>query len=421
MTTTDIVIIGAGVAGLTTANALTELGFGVTIVERERQFRDRIRGEALHPWGAAEAANLDLIGLLRQADGRPLPTWRRYADRAVVSDYDWSEDVSDGRVEWSVSHPALQGQLLADLRRRDVQLLQPGVFTGLRLGAGPPEVDVVADNKLATITARLVVAADGQRSAVRTALGFPVQRDPVHHKLGGVLLDNIALEPGVTHQAYFAGGMAVVFPRDSGRARAYLACSPKQAAALQGPVATPNLIATVAAHFPAGAFDRAEPAGPAGFFPGADVVSDRLTAPGVVLIGDAAGANDPAQGHGLSLAFRDARELRDLLAGATGDWQPAIDEFARRRQTYFAPLRAHAIWAGVLTVDTGLAADRCRDLFALAREADPTAGGYAGIHAFGPDGLVADEAARRHFFGEDLALTPGVASMAAAAPAGGGR
>lgn len=420
MTTTDIVIIGAGVAGLTAARALAELGLGVTIVERERRFRDRIRGEALHPWGAAEAANLDLIGILRQSDGHPLPTWRRYADRAVVSDYDWSEDVSDGRVEWSISHPELQDQLLADLRRRGVQLLQPGVFTSLRLGAGSPEVDVVADNKLVTITARLVVAADGQRSAVRTAIAAQATRDPVHHKLGGVLLDNADLEPGITHQAHFPGGMTVVFPRGNGRARAYLACSLEQAAALQGPAAVNDLIAAFAGQYPAGAFDQAEAAGPAGFFPGADVVSDRLTAPGVVLIGDAAGTNDPAQGHGLSLSFRDARELRDLLAGAS-DWQAALGEFARRRQAYFAPLRAHAIWAGQLTVDTGPEADRRRELVALAREADPTAGGYAGIHAFGPDGLVADEAARRHFFGEDLAPTPGAASMAAAAPAGGGR
>jgi 2-polyprenyl-6-methoxyphenol hydroxylase-like FAD-dependent oxidoreductase len=126
-----------------------------------------------------------------------------------------------------------------------------------------------------------------------------------------------------------------------------------------------------------------------------------LIAPGVVLIGDAAGANDPSQGHGLSLAFRDARELRDLLANGR-DRQAAITEFGRRRTAYFAPLRAHAKWAGILTVDTGPEADRVRERAARARDADPTLGGYAGIHAFGPDGLAVDEQARRHFFGEDL-------------------
>jgi hypothetical protein len=38
-----------------------------------------------------------------------------------------------------------------------------------------------------------------------------------------------------------------------------------------------------------------------------------------------------------------------------------------------------------------------------ARERDPALGGFAHIRTYGAEGLVADEAARRHFFGEDLA------------------
>jgi 2-polyprenyl-6-methoxyphenol hydroxylase-like FAD-dependent oxidoreductase len=397
----DVVIVGAGVAGLSAAHALSGLGFGVAVVEREQTFRDRIRGEALHPWGAAEASKLGLTDVLRRADGHELPIWQRYDAGAVASTYDWRDDVPGGHVEWSLSHPALQSELLAAVAAAGTRIIRPGRFAGLRPGAPRAEVDVVAGDKLLTLSARLVIGADGQRSAVRTAMGAGARRDPVHHKLGGLLLDGVRLEPGMTHQAYFFGGMSIAFPRARGRARVYLACSPRQADALQGPSAIEALIATCAAPLPAGAFEAAVPAGPAGFFPAADVVASRLTAPGVVLIGDAAGANDPAQGHGLSLSFRDARELRDLLGDAE-DWQAAIVEYERRRQTYFAPLRAHAIWAGILTTETGPESDRIRERVARARELDPTAGGFAGIHAFGPDGLVADDAARRHFFGEDL-------------------
>jgi 2-polyprenyl-6-methoxyphenol hydroxylase-like FAD-dependent oxidoreductase len=399
----DVLIVGAGVAGLSAAHALSELGLGAVLVERERVFRDRIRGEALHPWGAAEASQLSLTDVLRQADGHELPIWQRYEAGVVASAYDWRDDVPGGHVEWSVSHPELQAQLLTAITGRVERVIRPGHLVNLRLGSKLVEVDVVAeDNTAVTIQARLVIGADGQRSRVRSAIGARVQRDPVHHKLGGVLLDNVHVEPGKTHQAYFPGGMSVVFPRGNGRARAYLACSPEAAESLQGPAAIDDFIAACAAPLPAGSFDAAVPAGPAGFFPAADVFACRLTAPGVVLIGDAAGANDPAQGHGLSLAFRDARELRDLLANEH-DWTAALAEFERRRQTYFAPLRAHAAWAGILTTETGPASDRLREQVARAREIDPTAGGYAGIHAFGPDGLAVDEAARRHFFGEDLA------------------
>jgi hypothetical protein len=50
----------------------------------------------------------------------------------------------------------------------------------------------------------------------------------------------------------------------------------------------------------------------------------------------------------------------------------------------------------------GLEADNRRERHARAREIDPTLGGFALLEEIGPDGLIADEAARRHFFGEDL-------------------
>ncbi|MDQ3411332.1 MAG: FAD-dependent monooxygenase [Chloroflexota bacterium] len=353
--------------------------------------------------GAAEAAKLGLIETLRLADGHALPIWQRYEDRQPVAPYAWAEDVPDDHVEWAVSHPALQERLLEALLGGVQRVIRPGRFSELRIGDDVNEVNVVVGNDGVTIAARLVIGADGQRSSVRRAIGGTGRRDPVHHQLGGLLLDGVELAADRTHQAFFPGGMAVLFPRGEGRARAYLACSPAEAARLQRPTAIDDFIATCAAPFPEGAFADARPAGPGGFFPGADVVADRLTAPGVVLIGDAAGANDPSQGHGLSLAFRDARELRDLLADER-DWQAAIEEFGRRRQRYVAPLRAHAMWAGKLTTETGPEADQARERATRARDADPTLGGYAGIHAFGPDGLDAGEAARRHFFGGDLEL-----------------
>ncbi len=146
--------------------------------------------------------------------------------------------------------------------------------------------------------------------------------------------------------------------------------------------------------------DGWRPAGPTGFFPNADIVSDVIAGDGVVLIGDAAGANDPSQGHGLSLVFRDVRELRDLLG--EDDWSEVPARFAARRATYFEVLRQHAMWAGTLATETGPPADALRDRVARARELDPSAGGFAALYALGPDGLVPDDAARRHFFGEDI-------------------
>ncbi len=170
---------------------------------------------------------------------------------------------------------------------------------------------------------------------------------------------------------------------------------------MRGRKAAESFLTTCAAAFPEGAFARVRAVGPVAFFPGIDIYPDRIAGEGIVLVGDAAGANDPSQGQGISLAFRDVRELRDLLLD-NADWAAALARFAARRRAYFEVLRTHAQWAGRLATETGPDADALRDQVARAREIDPTAGGFAALYALGPDGLVADEAARRHFFGEDL-------------------
>ena len=56
----DIVTIGGGLAGASLATVLAERGLRVLVLERETRFKDRVRGEALFPWGAAELEGLGL-------------------------------------------------------------------------------------------------------------------------------------------------------------------------------------------------------------------------------------------------------------------------------------------------------------------------------------------------------------------------
>jgi menaquinone-9 beta-reductase len=60
----DIVVVGGGLGGSALAKAMAERGARVLVLERERVFQDRVRGEALWPWGGAEAKLLDIYGLL---------------------------------------------------------------------------------------------------------------------------------------------------------------------------------------------------------------------------------------------------------------------------------------------------------------------------------------------------------------------
>ena len=399
----DVAIIGGGVAGSALGATLATAGLDVAIVEREAAFRDRIRGETIHPWGARE---LDTIGLLDvvtgAARGLMLPLWLRYRDGAPGEPYAWTSDFPDALGEISVAHPALQAALLAEAAARGAHVLRPATAHPVRVGDRPGlEVQTVAG--AATIRCRLLVGADGQRSALRRWLGGTGHRDPIHHAIGGTLLAGLSLDESTVHQTYFEGGFAMIYPQRAGRARIYYVCGTDEADALQREPGPERLVARLSEALPAGLLDGWHPAGPTGFFPNADVVSDVIAGDGAVLIGDAAGANDPSQGHGLSLVFRDVRELRDLLLGVgEDDWSAVPARFAERRHAYFDVLRQHAMWAGKLATETGPRADALRDRVARARELDPTAGGFAALYALGPDGLVPDDTARRHFFGEDI-------------------
>src|SRR3954471_14555437 len=61
----DLIIIGGGLAGAVLAKALAEAGADVLVLERETQFKDRVRGEAMLCWGVAEARTLGIDALLK--------------------------------------------------------------------------------------------------------------------------------------------------------------------------------------------------------------------------------------------------------------------------------------------------------------------------------------------------------------------
>jgi menaquinone-9 beta-reductase len=394
----DVAIIGGGIAGSSLAIALRRAGLDVALVEREASFRDRIRGEAIHPWGVREVDALGLRPLLQHAGAVELPFWTTYRDRTPSEPYAWTSDVPDSPPEISVSHPRLQEILIRAASDEGALVFRPATATPSRAQGGWT-IRIESDDRVVDVRARLLVGADGKTSATRKLLGGAIKRDPVHHQFGGMLATGIDLPRNSAHQGFYEGGFAMLFPQEEDRWRIYLAGAISLQRELMGPGARPEFLRRVAECFPEGALPDAEPAGPMGFFPNADTPIDPIAGDGIVLIGDAAGANDPTQGHGLSLVFRDVRVLRDLIAH---DIESAPDGFADQRKAYYHVLRTHAAWAAPLLTDTGETAEALRAQVRRAREIDPAAEGYGMLFAKGPDGLQTDEETRRRFYGEHI-------------------
>jgi 2-polyprenyl-6-methoxyphenol hydroxylase-like FAD-dependent oxidoreductase len=83
------------------------------------------------------------------------------------------------------------------------------------------------------------------------------------------------------------------------------------------------------------AITASTPIGPFNSFSNEDHWIDDPTCPGIVLIGDAAGHNDPIIGQGLSIALRDVRLVSEILrdaktAGREPDFRPYVEERAER-------------------------------------------------------------------------------------------
>jgi 2-polyprenyl-6-methoxyphenol hydroxylase-like FAD-dependent oxidoreductase len=394
----DACVIGGSIAGSAVALALRELGLTVAVIEREAAFRDRARGEGIHPWGMDEAEDLGLLPVLEDAGAHPLPIWQTYQDQKPLDPFLWADESARGHAEHGVFHPRLQETMLARAASQGAAIVRPGVLKGFDWTDRGVTVAFEDNGGQSALVARFVIGADGTHSRTRSLCGIGIERNPHHHWFAGVLIDHFAGDQEAAHAALVPGGRFFILPQGNGRARLYAGLMPDRAAPIQADRSGRALIGLVAAHLPDSVLAGAEPVGPQGIFSNADLWPEAGVADRVVLIGDAAGTNDPSVGNGISQAFRDVRELRDLIR-AMGLTQDAFDSFANIRAQYYGTLREYAAWMAALWLEEGPDADSRRAQFRSARESDPDAGGFNTVTALGPRDLIADESGRMRFFG----------------------
>lgn len=393
----DVVVAGGGLAGSSLGGVLARSGLGVLVVEKETEFRDRIRGELAFPWGHYEALRAELGEPLAQVGVVPLPTMDFYHEGHKVDSQRWEEISLDGLPAVGFSHPELQEVMLTWAEAQGATVVRPAKVVGVDDGDST-SVSVVKDGRTTEYHARLTVGADGKKSSARRWVKAKTEVDPEHHRFGGLLLSDVTWEETF--------GWAATPPSAVGwlaagaeACRVYIRLTADRIRETGVGRSVEAFIAFASEAMPDGALERAQPVGPLGFFANSCTWPTSIARDNLVLIGDAAGSLDPSQGLGTSLLFRDVRALSELLL-ADDDWQSATSEFARQRQGYYEVLRAYDRWSTLLEAEVGPDADRQRERHAAAREADPALGGFALLEARGPDGLVPDETARRIYFGE---------------------
>lgn len=391
----DLAIVGGGLGGSTLATVMARAGTRVLVVEREQQFRDRNRGEYIHPWGVVEARALDIEARLLETCGHPVPWRSMYAGGTLIARRDVT--AARGCPGIGFHHPEMQEVLLALARDSGAEVRRGVVVTGVRPGT-PPSLELEDGER---ITARLVVAADGRTSRAREWAGLLTLRDPECLVIAGIFHGQLDLPSDSVHTVYEPrrGQGVLIFPVGGERFRSYFFYAREgPSRPLHGARHADDFIAACAeTGAPPAWFARARVLGPLASFEACDRWVERPHREGVALIGDAAAATDPTFGDGLSLTLRDVRTLRDRLL-ATSDWGEAAEAYAAEHTRYYGALRRIQGWTRELLYERGPAAEarRARALPLLAKEPDRR----LDYGTWGPDG-PSDEAARSRFYAED--------------------
>ena len=372
--TYDLVIVGGGIGGSALATVMAQAGKSVLLLEQSLVYADKVRGEWIAPWGVAEVQQLGLYDLLMSAGGHHITrhiTYDETLEPAAAEASSMSLDVFRPGISGPLClrHP-LHCQTLFDAATKAGATTLRGVHVIETRGGDNPSVVYELDGETAEAHGRLLVGADGRTSQVREAAGIQLHQDKPHHWFAGLLVDGVEGWDETVQAIGTEGDLGfLAFPQGEGRVRLYGGFPLDQAQRFRGPEGPRKFLDAFAMscspgnrHLVAG-----EPAGPLFSYFNNDSWTEEPFAKGAVLIGDAAGWNDPIVGLGLSITYRDVRIVSELLKG-DDDWANlSFASYAEERAERMRRLRFAASLQAAIDMEFGEEAKgRRRRIFSAA-------------------------------------------------------
>lgn len=401
MATYDLAIVGGGIGGSALATVMARNGYSVLLLEQSEAYVDKVRGEWIAPWGVAETRRLGLYDLLRSVGGHHVTRHITYDESRTPSEAEarllplnvFAEGVPG---PLSLGHP-LHCQTLFDAARDAGADVRRGVQVMSVSAGDKPRLTFEHQGAVIEARARLLVGADGRASQVREAAGVALHQDKPHHWFAGLLVEGAeGWDPELQAIGTEDDFAFLAFPQGGGRVRIYGGYALDEPRRFKGPDAARRFLDAFAMscsppnqHLVAGA-----PAGPLYSYVNADAWTDEPYAPGVVLVGDAAGWNDPIVGLGLSITYRDVRLVSELLKSTDRWTTDTLRPYGEERAERMRRLRFAASLQAGLDMEFGEAARQRRRRHFERSATDPT----LGIHGLAV--MAGPEAAPAEFFTE---------------------
>lgn len=411
--TYDLIIVGGGIGGSALAAVMGRAGRKVLLLEKSEHYEDRVRGEWIAPWGVAETRRLGLYDLLIGAGGHHLAEHVTYDESLDPSLCEQSAlplgiFAPDVPGPLCLGHPRHCQTLYNAAADAGVTCLRPVDVETITLGPAP-FVTYTYEGVRTTATARLIVGAEGRQSSVRAAAGIPLHQDKPHHWFAGLLVENVkGWNP--TRQAIGTednfGFLA--FPQGDGRVRVYGGYALEEKGRFAGADGARRFLEAfrMSCAPDNAAIAEGTPAGPLFSYFNNDSWTDEPYAEGCVLIGDAAGWNDPINGLGLSITYRDVRIVSDILKDTSSSAAPDFTPYKEERSERMRRLRFAGQLQAALDMEFGETARERRRLYHERKAADPTLGLHGVAIMAGPENAPPDiftEAHRARVLGLETA------------------
>ncbi|MBY5418903.1 FAD-binding protein (plasmid) [Rhizobium leguminosarum] len=333
--TVDVLISGAGAAGLTLAIELARRGVSFRLIEKLNDPFRGSRGKGIQPRSQEVFEDLGILDRI-VAQGGTYPRQREYRDDGSVSESD-AVAVGEPTPAEPYHLPLMVPQFLTEgvMRERLLELGRRPEFASELIGFEQDEAGVTARLKGTsgeeTIRVRWLVGADGGRSFVRHALdiGFPGKTLGVRAVVADVMLT------GLDRDAWHRFGDG-----DMQRQIAICPLAGTDLFQIQGPIPLEGEVDLSAAGLTALVEERTgrddievQSVSWASAFHMNARLADRYRLGRVFLAGDAAHTHPPTGGQGLNTSVQDAYNLGWKLAAVTaGAPDPLLDSYEEERR-----------------------------------------------------------------------------------------
>lgn len=311
----DVAVVGAGVAGLAAALGCSQQGLSVALIgpparrhvpNAAAPFDARIY--AIAPGAAALLARLGVWNKIDAARVCRVERMRVFGDAGEALTFD-AYTAAVERLATIVEETELVRVLAAACDYQPQIRRETAAMASLRVEADTARVELV-DGR--AIEARVVIGADGANSAVRAAIGS--NADIHDYRQQGVVANFACEHPHqyTAFQWFTDEGVFALLPLPGQHVS--MVWSAPDALAAQLVQLEPDALAARAARRSGHALGALASIGAAHAFALRRVQVDRLVAPRVALIGDAAHVVHPLAGQGLNLGLLDVSEWLRVLA-----------------------------------------------------------------------------------------------------------